>query len=154
MFYNLHRLWVVCIRMSPYHITAALIGQAIWSYLDIRISLKVQATLCCLKLYTHQNVKRYLINHLLFTILSVQYFVLLFHWGTEQPHQGKTKQEALLPVRLSQVSQGVLLAIFRFWKNLPSVGSEPIRDTTPILTQAKVGQRRHGTAQTIWVIVI
>jgi len=74
--------------------------------------------------------------------------------GQSNRTRAKWIQEAPLPVRSSQVSQGVLLAIFRFWKNLPSAGNEPIRDTTLILTQAKVGQRIQGTAQTIWVIMI
>jgi hypothetical protein len=33
VFQNLHMLWM-CIWMSPYHVTASLVGQAFGSYLD------------------------------------------------------------------------------------------------------------------------
>ncbi len=39
-------LWM-CIWMSPYHIIAGLVGQAIWSYLNIWVFPQEQSTCCC-----------------------------------------------------------------------------------------------------------
>jgi hypothetical protein len=47
--------------------------------------------------------KRYLINHLISTMLSGQYFVFLFHQGTERPHQGNMNTRAAIPNTTKEV---------------------------------------------------
>ena len=55
-----------------------------------------------------------------------------------------------LPVRLSHVSLGLPFSDSEECY-VPGLGSVLICDMTLILTQVKVGQKRHQTSQIIWV---
>jgi hypothetical protein len=65
------------------------------------------------------NVKCYLINHLLSTILSRQYFVFLFRRETEQLHQDKMKTRGAIPnttkVVCYQIRLDLVVATLFFW---------------------------------------
>ena len=67
-------------------------------FFQIETSMKLTYSWCQTLNVTH--VKRYLINHLIFTMLSGQCFVFLFRQGTEWPYQGDVNTREAIPEKV------------------------------------------------------
>ncbi len=66
-------------------------------------------TLALHSVYKQKTLKRYLINHLISTMLSGQCFVFRFRQGTEQPHQGNMNTRVAIPNTTEEVRYQIRL---------------------------------------------